>query len=185
LLVPAFIVAKSRAKMTVCASNMRQVYLGFDLYASDYDGWEHPAPSISALKTYVASEVLKCPDHLPVKLAQGYREQLMVFPPTKFTSYPISYIYIRDTDPVNNDKNWRRVLQHPSVGLFACSFHGSLNSQYVIPSLLDLQPRIGPVNRVCIDGHLRSIARTETSMVSVLDLFYLPESAPDVLFVDP
>jgi len=46
ILVPALGRAREQAKRTVCASNMRQIGVGFVQYAEDFDGWFPAKPKV-------------------------------------------------------------------------------------------------------------------------------------------
>lgn len=181
LLFAVFSGSKESAKMTVCTSNLRQMFLAFDLYAADWSGWENPAPKVSDLQSYVSKDVMHCPSHIPHQYPQGYREKVGSFPPSSFISYPISYAYIRDFRPLDEAQYWNKVIQVPSIGLFACAFHGPVTPNYDL-GLDDWKARSGPILRVCMDGHIARHNRSEIYSVAATDLFYLPENSVKVLF---
>lgn len=182
ILFPVLAAAKAQSKTTACASNLHQLYLGLDLYANDVGDWQHLPLSLVPAKAYVPREVFKCPEHEPTRYPHGYRTKLLdISSPDSFADFPISYAYVRQIEPVDKEGFWIRLLEHPSVGVLACPFHGSVNADFSSPALMDLQPRKGIVNRVCVDGHLVRFNRQETTVTAVQDLFYRPLSQVDVL----
>ncbi len=56
ILVPALGRAREQAKRTVCASNMRQIGVGFTQYAEDFDGW-YPAKAKAGDPTATVTEL--------------------------------------------------------------------------------------------------------------------------------
>lgn len=185
ILFPVLAMAKAAAKTTACASNLHQLYLGLDLYATESDGWEHPAPSVAAVEKYVPKAVFKCPEHEATRYPQGYRTKLLEIAETSsYGDFPISYAYIRDYEPADQAQKWARIMQYPSIGILACPFHGSLTSGAGSPALDDLQPRSGIINRVCLDGHLARVQRVQLRTIAVQDLFYQPLNMVNVLFED-
>ena len=182
IITPLLLASKSKAKSTVCISNLHQIFVGFDLYASDNNGWEVAKPSFPALQPYTSSQIFKCPEHEAPKYPSGYREVLLNLNTTRFTPYPVSYGFIRDYDPLGEEKSWLKVLEHPSIGLYACPFHGSVNPSGQIVGVMDLVGRDGPINRVCIDGHAKAIPRRQTDTITTFDLFYNPESIASILY---
>jgi len=51
MLLPALSVARSKARQAVCMSNLKQIYLGFCLYAQDNDG-RVPPPDIGIAESF-------------------------------------------------------------------------------------------------------------------------------------
>ncbi len=181
LLFPVVARAKAEGKMTSCASNLHQLYLALDLYSEG--DWTHPAPSIDLVKPASGSGVFKCPEHEPYRWPQGYRTRLTNFSgDTGYVDFPISYAYLRDFEPADKDAFWARILAYPSIGVLACPFHGAIHAASESPVWHDLSPREGPINRVCLDGHLIRSPRREPGVIATADLFYRPLNMANVLF---
>src|SRR5947208_515966 len=72
ILFPVFAQARAKARQTMCTSNMRQIAIGLNMYATDYDGFMPPSqlPSSGAniswptmLMPYIKNEgIFVCPD---------------------------------------------------------------------------------------------------------------------------
>lgn len=60
-LFPVFNKAKYAAKEAVCISNVRQVYMALEMYASDHGGYPWHQPNHPSLSGYFSGTLLTCP----------------------------------------------------------------------------------------------------------------------------
>lgn len=88
ILFPVFASAKMSTKRTQCASNMRQIGLGIQLYANDNDGWmplsKHTVSYVQASWIYTLGPYLGNLDEIRICPADPRREKLLK---AKGTSY--------------------------------------------------------------------------------------------------
>lgn len=61
ILLPVFTKSKDAAKMTVCTSNLHQIYLAVELYSADFDGYPWHQPNHPVLAPYLGNQTLSCP----------------------------------------------------------------------------------------------------------------------------
>jgi type II secretory pathway pseudopilin PulG len=62
LIMPVLASSKRRAQESPCTSNLRQLYVAFDLYCGDHGGWDAPPPSLVAVRQYtIDAGLFQCP----------------------------------------------------------------------------------------------------------------------------
>jgi prepilin-type N-terminal cleavage/methylation domain-containing protein len=184
VIFPVLTSAKRAALRSPCISNMRQLYTAFTIYCDDAGGVDHPPPTLVELGPLVSDKRLfKCPaDHTDRKMANGlYRAIVFYMTGTEPTSpWPISYGYVRDYTPADQQQEWERIQRAPNVGLFACIWHGvNRNSHHIeekppFTGLREMLSMDGPSLRICFDGHLYVRQRKYFDGLSIDEVFYLP-----------
>ena len=176
---PVFKSVKDASLKTACVSNMKQLYVAMDLYYQDHDNWHSPIASLEPVSAYARNkEIFSCPaEHATKPDAQGlYPLRVMSLEePFDKSAFRISYAYLGD-EMYGNQVLWKNLRDQPNVGVIACQWHGPLNgaSASTSPVLKHLQPRTGPILRICFDGHLFTWNRRDTGSVTTLDYFYRP-----------
>lgn len=180
--VPVYLNSKAVTKKAVCVSNMRQIYLGVQLYASDNGGIEQVPLRLSTFQPYVREKALyRCPveDTIPAD-ADGTYPTILGFMWNNQdvrVDWRISYFYSRDYPPAEDSAYWSRIRNTTNAGMIACIWHGT-DPQPAPGALAQIVPPNleGPIQRICFDGHLFTLKkREERGMIwSVQDTFYSP-----------
>jgi prepilin-type N-terminal cleavage/methylation domain-containing protein len=166
LLFPVFAMARERARLTTCASNLRQLGLAHRMYAQDYDEQLFPAPTlynpqlglVYALAPYVKNqEIFYCPS------AAGGIEPSIVPTPANLAAGNISYLYFHYTA----DRNPLRPKWLPAA-------HDSSIADNPNRWLMtDWFQRDGPsahplgnktLNYLCVDGHVKLLLQSPQSV---------------------
>lgn len=162
--------AKRAAKGTVDISNMRQLYLGVQLYLGDYNDW---APKLlTEARSYVGSDTpYSSPlDPRPQDTALPGWTPAPCGPPgaTPRVTYRVSYPYLRSVMPFDTYSNdrWDFDFQRrrPWVGVIASPWVGEIlewpsgKNPQGEQDASSFGPRMrGPILRICMDGSLYRI----------------------------
>jgi prepilin-type N-terminal cleavage/methylation domain-containing protein len=158
--------AKRKARKTTSISNLRQIALGFQLYADDH---EKRPPSFGALvaKGYLSQRILACPEDKSTnanwaeKAAPGGNISIPVpgSGETSFFSTEVPHSYFKSFDV--NDETWQLIQRSSFGGIAACQLHGIGKPDWEHPSMTQFQ---GLVLRAVKDGSIvpRQLFWTET-----------------------
>lgn len=149
ILIPVVLSIRTYSQRGVCASNLRQLYLGWSLYLQDYSGSPRDgrswAPKITALMPYLKDKrVLTCP----------LDPQGGIF--SQHGDTPLSYYYPGlENHPLSMTAALLKTDSNP--GVFACMLHGKCR---FYPPTMDGQRTVpdcyGTVLRCCIDGSVKT-----------------------------
>lgn len=148
--------AKRKARKTASTSNLRQIGLGFQLYADDYDKRPDSYAALLAGK-YVSQRILACPEDkstnanwagliqsgpgtAPPPIGNGSIDS-----PTGLLDTPHSYFQSFTW----LDQNWQAVQNAALGGIAACQLHGIGKPAWDSPSVTQFQ---GLVLRAVKDG---------------------------------
>jgi type II secretory pathway pseudopilin PulG len=114
LLFPLFAQARKRARETQCMNNLRQVYVAWSLYTSDYQ--DSPPPDFRHFVPYVRSRaVLLCPNDQ----YHGFNSDA-----TAHSKTPISYDY-KGFLFTTQMQDLRLIREHDTnFGILLCYLHG-------------------------------------------------------------
>jgi len=108
LLLPALSKARARAKSAVCINNMKQIGLGFQMYAENWNGWLWRAgwKTGTFIPNYYQQSILVCPGYPPYKYNASY-------PMATYGMRTAHPVYIR-YDPSRTDYLKMDNLRYPS-----------------------------------------------------------------------
>jgi prepilin-type N-terminal cleavage/methylation domain-containing protein len=169
LTYPAVISAKNRAREAPCASNLRQLFFAYELYAADHD--VHPIPALitlASLDRYIPDkEAFVCPveeriqrgpdGSYPARIGYSWAD-----PAQPRSAWRISYMYVRDYVFLPST-DWNILLERPNFGLYVCPWHGKVVDELPPPYPSLGMPKIeGPLLRMCFDGHLQRVPKRPT-----------------------
>lgn len=74
LLLPSLGMARATAKRITCVSNMKQIYIGLNMYAGDYNGWL-PQAAWNTPYIYAMMEYIKCKPDIVVNETCLFKNQ--------------------------------------------------------------------------------------------------------------
>jgi prepilin-type N-terminal cleavage/methylation domain-containing protein len=166
ILFPVFAAARERARLTTCASNLRQLGLAHRMYAQDYDEQLFPAATLynPQLGLVVAlSPYLKSPDLFYCPSASVSLDPSIASTSVNRAAGNISYLYFHYSD----DRNTVRPKWLPPA-------HDSNRSDNPNRWLMtDWFQRDGPsahplgnktLNYLCVDGHVKLLLQNPQSV---------------------
>jgi hypothetical protein len=173
ILLPAVVRAHAKADTVKCASNLRQIMLGADMYSHDNHGYfplahyldanEIPANSVTGapalLRKYISNmDVILCPtDPTAIDLFQIYGVfwQIANDMP-QYTSYQYNYIVFADSLSAPSHPTNRAQLRQPADLILL--YDGSVGTGYAGPWEIIQARHSGPIfNAVFLDDHVESI----------------------------
>jgi prepilin-type N-terminal cleavage/methylation domain-containing protein len=162
ILFPVFAAARERARLTTCASNLRQLGLAQRMYAQDYDEQLFPAPTlynpqlglVLGLSPYAKNQgIFYCPS------ASSSLDPSIASTPANWTAGNIAYLYFNYT----GDRNPLRPKWLPPA-------HDSNRTDNPNRWLMtDWFQRDGPsahplgnktLNYLCVDGHVKLLLQS-------------------------
>jgi prepilin-type N-terminal cleavage/methylation domain-containing protein len=159
MLLPALSVARERARMATCASNLRQVGIAMRMYAQNYDQKLYPETTlynphlglVQAITPYINEErAFYCPSAVPYAFpAIGYTRE-------NWAAGNISYIYFNYTNETSPNKpTW---LPTSHVITERDKADRWLMSDWFVRSNPGVHPR-GPstLNVLCFGGHVKVV----------------------------
>jgi type II secretory pathway pseudopilin PulG len=146
--------AKRKARKSISISNLRQIVLGFQLYADDHEKRPNDYRALVANK-YLSGRTLACPEDRTTNAnwagLLGYSTPIFV-PATgtgelvlKPADVPHSYFESFDWA----DATWELIEKSPLAGIAACQLHGIGRPEWEHPAIAQLQ---GLVLRGVKDG---------------------------------
>jgi prepilin-type N-terminal cleavage/methylation domain-containing protein len=145
LLLPVVTIARRRAQMAPCISNLKQIYLAWSLYKEENnDQW---APGIKALVSQGNKAIFRCPDDTHNGLNR--RQSLSA-------GTAISYYYLLDLSPLP-EFSQALAEKDPNYGIVVCILHGKIDAMALQPEfLLRAVPLAdGVVQRLRLDGSVQ------------------------------
>jgi len=179
MILPALSTARSRARQAVCISNLKQLYLGFALYADTYDG-RIPPPDIGIAEYYPFcyvnwSNFIKPllepeldPDNImdwPVMIGSIYfcpelRRQVQKFS-NDFGALPHSAYIIHTVAPESGEVPFEKTVkgkrldgQYPLEGKYGASEIWLLKDPPFSGTGWKGAPHTGRMNVLFLDGHV-------------------------------
>lgn len=176
--VPA---AKRRAQEAPCSSNLRQLYIAYELYCQEYDGWNIPAKHLELITQYVTdNRIFSCPAEDFIRPMKAGKYPAIIGLPwddiqQNYVDFKISYFYMPDYEPGGDPEFWRAMQTKESVGFLSCIWHGRITKR--APGIGDrLTPMVyGPILRLCFDGHIKHVPpASKPGFASTYRLFYSP-----------
>lgn len=185
LIYPVTFAALGKARRTQCVSNMRQLYVASQLYVQDVESPTTVPARIGSMAPYVSDKsVFTCPDeHYLVRSSSGWPEEIFK-PNPHWSSFRVSYAYVRSYEPAVQDSLWQRIDALPNLGIFSCPWHGTvLDFPRQDPPAFVGPRQDGPILRICTDGHLFVWPKRWRPRMwwSVQDAFYYPTTIQQVM----
>ncbi len=176
--VPA---AKRKAQQAPCTSNLRQIYMAYDMYCQDNDGWNFPVREIESIQTYVSNKsIFSCPaeDFIVQDYNRKYPAAIGRYwdlPEQRKIDFKFSYLYMPDYEPGDNPEFWRAMQTKAGVGFMACIWHGRIHRRAPGAANLLTPMMDGPILRLCFDGHVKIIPpESRPGFVTTIRMFYSP-----------
>jgi type II secretory pathway pseudopilin PulG len=151
--------AKSRSKLTVDISQMRQVYMSVILYEGDTGECPH---SLLQTRDYVSAKALfKSPSDDVPKVSSDFPANLFVFDSPQRSQFRISYAYLRafeGSDLWSPRLDWSTFRSDPGVGILANKFYVPKAPKLIDQKKLehDFVRTVGKLHRIRMDGSLWS-----------------------------
>jgi prepilin-type N-terminal cleavage/methylation domain-containing protein/prepilin-type processing-associated H-X9-DG protein len=190
MLLPALQTARERARQAVCMNNLKQVGLGFIMYADDYNGWLHNSGSGSVEdkktwtqvirsggggKGYITDDdVLVCPSLYPKNYYDYVKTygMLMRYPEDYIRLYPLTMPFKTGIKigPGTGQSNYATHPSPASQPLIGDSIQNSGGTPkqnwivYVDQRSLDYYKfhirHTGKANMLFADGHVEALDKT-------------------------
>jgi hypothetical protein len=147
LLLPVITIARRRAQIAPCISNLKQIYLAWSLYKEENN--EQWAPGMKALVTQTNKSVFRC----PYDAYNGLNHRQ-----SQLARTPISYYYLIDLSPL---PEFRQALaeKDSNHGIVVCISHGKFDIMAVEPEYRRYAVPLadGMVLRLRLDGSVQTV----------------------------
>ncbi len=187
LIFPVFAKAKQSGFATQDITQLRQVYMGLQMYRADYEQ-NYPLSLADVGGSYVHKQILASPvDRRTPDAAGTYpADRFLDLPgePNRRVSYKMSYAYLRAFEgrfPMQG--LWDYYIQSSKWSVLVCADYLTTTSMTPSPSVTDhgTQTDSGTFLRIRMDGSLRKVQKKGMGISvggSYEELFYYPDESP-------
>ena len=170
ILLPALSKARNTAKAIVCANNMKQIGLGFELYLNASNE-QYPwcrVTSPAEIRWHYGNAPLTMGKYIPHKLIYGYQDGAYIGAcPSRSTTDEYSYNYNVGTDFS------RKRATHTSTSMLVLENNSFWTMQNWHNNSNLLFPHNNTNNVLYLDGHVKNIRELPTVSVEI-NRFWLP-----------